>query len=793
MRHHFWLPVLLTLLIGIPAGVRAGAAEQPTDQQNATTTAETVGERIKAARKEIAELKGEDRQRAFWRVVGAEQLQRLGRLNEALAVAGGQRPPGWTVLTAGDLGLILSRSDDGVRLLSLCDSAADQEFLLPSPLPLFTLTLRDAEKKQELRLAADGGWNEVEVVSAKPDEGIEIRWGRPGQEGLDDLRVTARATPDRPAGAIRWKLEVTSESKSWIVRRVVFPQIAVAELGPQAEVFFPRGPGEVQRGLWQRPLRYQGTYPNGWTTMQLMAVYDRQRNTGLYFAVHDPRSSTKDISLESRPSEKSVVLSFDHPAENMDTAGNDFALSGEAVWRLLRGDWFDAASIYGDWVRGQAGWFPKLSAQGRSDTPMWMRELPVWVMTGGAPGQCVPAVEEFAKFMGVPVGFHWYNWHQIPFDNDYPHYFPAKEGFAEGVRRLQAAGVYVMPYINGRLWDTRDQGEKDFEFARLALPAATKDEDGQPCVETYGSKETDGSSVRLAAMCPATELWRQRVRQIVLRLFDECGVKAVYIDQVAAAQPRLCFDKGHGHPTGGGRWWTEAYGRLLEPIRQAMPEDRMLTTECNAEPYVKWFDGYLTWHWQHDGQVPAFPAVYGGAIQMFGRAYRGGQTKDLALRMKAGQQLVFGEQIGWFDPAVVREKENAEFLRQVVRLRWQLRRYFYAGRMARPPKLQGEIPKVRADWQWSGEWWVTTDAVLSGAWRLPEEKRCAVLLVNVSDRPMTVRLDLDAGDYGLLGAEARLTRIGPEGAGESLTVARVSQQELAIPPRTAWAWELGPP
>ena len=126
----------------------------------------------------------------------------------------------------------------------------------------------------------------------------------------------------------------------------------------------------------------------------------------------------------------------------------------------------------------------------------------------------------------------------------------------------------------------------------------------------------------------------------------------------------------------------------------------MLTTECNAEPFLRWFDGYLTWHWQYDGQVPAFPAVYGGAIQMFGRAYRGGDTRDLALRMKSGQQLVFGEQIGWIDPSVVDQPENAEFLRQVVRLRWQLRRYFYAGEMLRPPRLTGDIPTVRADWQW---------------------------------------------------------------------------------------------
>jgi hypothetical protein len=156
--------------------------------------------------------------------------------------------------------------------------------------------------------------------------------------------------------------------------------------------------------------------------------------------------------------------------------------------------------------------------------------------------------------------------------------------------------------------------------------------------------------VKLAAMCPATALWQNQVRDIVLRLFNDCGVSGVYIDQIAAAAPRLCFDASHGHDLGGGHWWTEGYWKLLSAIRAAKPAACMITTECNAEPYIKWFDGYLTWHWQEQNMVPAFSAVYGGALQMFGRAYRGGPSQDLAHRMKAGQQLVFGEQIGWFGP-----------------------------------------------------------------------------------------------------------------------------------------------
>jgi hypothetical protein len=190
--------------------------------------------------------------------------------------------------------------------------------------------------------------------------------------------------------------------------------------------------------------------------------------------------------------------------------------------------------------------------------------------------------------------------------------------------------------------------------------------------------------------------------------------------------------------------------------------------------------------------VPAFPAVYGGAIQMFGRAYQGGETKDLALRMKAGQQFVFGEQIGWFDADVIGNPQNADFLRQVVGTRWQLRRYFYAGEMARPPKLQGSIPKVRADWQWDNPGWVTTDALLAGAWTLPNERRCVVLLANVGDQPVTATVQLDAAAYGLPGKQVRVTTITRSGRGESFQSPPAVRREVTVPARSALAWELTP-
>jgi hypothetical protein len=363
------------------------------------------------------------------------------------------------------------------------------------------------------------------------------------------------------------------------------------------------------------------------------------------------------------------------------------------------------------------------------------------------------------------------------------------------VTELKKAGVYVMPYINGRLWDTRDKGAKDWQFTQAALPAATKDEAGSPYAESYGSKETDGSSVKLAVMCPSTPLWQGRVRDIVLQLFDGYGLNGVYIDQIAAAQPRLCFDASHNHPLGGGHWWTEGYWKMLDVIRAAKPSNCMLTTECNAEPYIRWFDGYLTWHWQEQNMVPAFPTVYGGAIQMFGRAYRGGPSQDLANRMKAGQQLVFGEQIGWFDPDIIKRPDCGEFLRDCIMLRWQLKKYFYAGQMARPPRLIGEVPTVTADWQWHGEWPITTDAIMTSAWQLPNEKKIVFLFVNVSDHFFSTLIEFGpalalAKEYGFLDRVLQVRTITSSGPQDTFSIKASDQPKIEFAPRSVFAWEI---
>lgn len=435
-----------------------------------------------------------------------------------------------------------------------------------------------------------------------------------------------------------------------------------------------------------------------------------------------------------------------------------------------------------DWVRREASWFPrdKMGPEGRTDTPRWMKELSLWAIGSDAPDKMPEALRKFQEPLGVPAGLHWYNWHKIPFDNDYPHYFPVKDGFKSAVSEIQSGGdLFVMPYINGRLWDSRDRETEDWLFTEEALPGVTKKEDGTPYFETYRSKEKDGSKVSLGVMCPSSAVWVAKQRELIARLTrpsdgkpgdeGDMGVKGVYVDQVAAASPALCFDESHDHPSAGGTWWVLAYRKMFERIRSELPEGAMLTTECNAEPFIDLFDGYLTWHFQHDGEVPAFAAVYGGAVQMFGRAYGGGPDMVVSARMKMAESFVFGEQIGWISPHVVNDPARYDFLGKVVALRYKFRDYFYGGEMARPPKLLGDMPTVTADWHFSGRPTIVTLAVVqTGAWRKPAERSVILMFANFSDKTQENRLQVDPAEWGFESGKIKIVRHNPDGSEQKL-------------------------
>ncbi len=599
----------------------------------------------------------------------------------------------------------------------------------------FAVTLRG--EKGTRTVTGESG--ELAIECTAREGRLEVR-GR-SRDGLAVL-----LTIERGREGILFSFAVEALPAGETVMEAAFPSLALGASDADGGVLcYPQVSGRLARTPFDRAFAVEGTYPSGWWSMQFCAWYDACGV--LYAAVEDPSAATKDLVF--RGLGNAVLFESRWPAPDAGKPGNVFALPGRVRLMGCTGDWFDAAQAYRRWAVAEAPW---MRARARP-SPAWVEDVAVWALASGTAEQVAKPVAEFAKYMGVPTAVHWYNWHVIPFDTDYPHYFPAKDGFVAGVKELQSHGVRVMPYINGRLWDT---GLADFTGEVRA--AATCDAKGEPFIEEYGSGR------KLAPMCPTTPLWRAKVTEIVTRLLGpECGLDAVYIDQIAAAQPRLCANAAHGHPLVGGSWWVGGgYRPMLEKLRAAIGPERVLTTECNAEPYIDLFDAYLTWHFQYADSVPAFAAVYGGAIQLFGRAYRGGPTGALALRMKAGQSLVFGEQIGWIGPESVGDPANGPFLRRMARLRYHLRDFLAKGTMARPPRFREALPQVTADWQWSGVWPVSGPAIESGAWRA-RDGRVACLFVNVTDERRKATWEFQPELLELGGTKFTASRVTEDG------------------------------
>lgn len=630
------------------------------------------------------------------------------------------------LLASDELGVAVR----GGMLTSLYDLGAQRE-LLGAAVPLWQATLRtDDRRLLDYRPDGAAAAQPAELTRATMLQHSHQGSLRDGQRSVPGPRVTTTLQLGGPRLRLHIDIDNDTPYSLWNVRT---PELALPPLGGDGRddaVLYPFRCGVLRENPTVTGVQYGSRYPSGAAVMQFSAMYDAAG--GVYLGIHDPEASCKEPRVQGPDADNRIAMWYEWPMPDMGKPGNDWRQPGETVIELFRGDWYDASLIYRDWVAAEAPWWP---ARSERRTPEWMPELCVWALPNGhayEPDNVVARVKRFAEFMDVPTAIHWYTWHEIPFDTYYPHYNPTKPRMAEGVAELQAAGVRVMPYINGRLWDSRLD-----DFKEAAIASACWTEEGRPYIEEYGN------GVPNAPMDPTTELWQRTVRETVLWLQDEVGVDGVYIDQIGAAAPVLQFNPNVAHPLGGGSWWTvDGYWPLLARLRAEMGDDKFITTEDNADCYAHLMDGFLAWAWQSDGMVPAFSAVYAGQIAMFGRA---GNGDDLARRMKAAQSLVFGEQLGWWDPGVV-EQPAGVLLRECARMRHELIEFLAHGTMLRPPVL-GDMPEVTADWAFGGPSQVTFGVVQTGAWRAPDG-RVAIILANCGDEEVTTTVEFDRADYG---------------------------------------------
>jgi len=354
----------------------------------------------------------------------------------------------------------------------------------------------------------------------------------------------------------------------------------------------------------------------------------------------------------------------------------------------------------------------------------------MWLRPADATPEMMESVRKALKYFGKGVGLHWYYWHHLPFDTNYPDYFPAQPGFKEMIRESQRLGAYVTPYINGRLWDTANHTYKELDGAA----ASCRKPDGSLYTEVYSSK------VLNTVTCPSSPIWKNVLTDLNKRILKELGTDGVYMDQIGCAASQPCYAGNHSHAKGGGGWWPDAYRSMLTDMRRDIyGKNDAMTTEENVECYMDLFDMMLVVNSPHASymkMVPLFPLVYSDRCVYSGFTYIPWKLNDGSFLYITMKSLLWGSQLGWVNPELIMRPENgteAAFLKTLAQFRKGQHDLFLGGHFVSEFAPGGDNPEILIpNFQ-------TTKAVMGAEWLTVDGKK-ALLLVNMSgqDRAVTI-------------------------------------------------------
>ena len=438
----------------------------------------------------------------------------------------------------------------------------------------------------------------------------------------------------------------------------------VAGINPQAAggtgdwIVVPSGFGVAQANpLEALPKGYEMHYPNSDATFQAMMYYFNSSDetgvangAGLSMQMRDALGSNKHLFVRTYPTSRSIGLAVTVYPIN---SGQDLSQQCEPGEPLIpyalslgvfAGDWVDGIATYGSWARREAAWTQRGPIASRSDVPSWLQSINFWMNSGwqdvdifnrtqGDPAVVLEHLRTMLPILDLPspVGFHWYEWDTILFDTGYPDYFPPKDGFVDALSALYAqfgSRLKIAPYINGRIFDVAAKSwvaDGAESFAAKIVQAGWEQSNYSLYEESYGSGAT------FAVMCPATHYWQSKLNSIAAGLIG-MGIDGLYIDQIAAAETKPCFDASHDHTLGDGRSWITGNNAMLTAVGAtiggAAGNGSFIVTESNAEPFMAHVHVYLSlaafWVNQAGSTkrlVPVFPHIYGGLYTAMGAEY----------------------------------------------------------------------------------------------------------------------------------------------------------------------------
>lgn len=551
--------------------------------------------------------------------------------------------------------------------------------------------------------------------------------------GIDDekdvLDVTATV---RLLGknAVSWELSVVNRSTKWALFETMYPHLNEVVGEGEADFLVPA------QGLGARLYKNHRSedylpgsdinYP-GW--FQLSMAFMKQ-GKGLFVAPFDSKCRIKRLRIE-----KNHDICYPTVVENAGLVGK--AAEGpryRVVTAAFAGDWVAAAKLYRKWALRQK-WARKGPLWTRADAPKKLCGIHTWAVVETDAAYVSRRIRNLqALYPDAHMGAEWTKWGFCPFDTHYPDLLPTRPGVKETMEEGTKIGFPLMPYFNGRLWDT-------------TIPSWSEGKTYCCLGETGGADyltEKYGDVV-FGVMCPACPGWQKFFSQYLLRVFDEMKFGAVYLDQITCSRPRPCFNPEHGHPVGGGTWWADGERAVLKPVHAAFAAKNVpITSEGAGEYLMDVVDGYELASCPMSVDVPFYTCVYGGYANYFATEIHRDADFELYWTIIA-RATAWGIAPGLCGDLPFRpgKEEYGKALEYCGKFRERAKDFLVYGHFDDDVHFDVEPAMMKKTWidcvvkgehEYSGEF----PEVMGAVWKNFDDSRTAVILANLSDKKQKV-------------------------------------------------------
>ncbi len=602
-------------------------------------------------------------------------------------------------------------------------------------------------------------------------------------ENMNNLNVKAEISLDKNDSFSYWNISVNGFDNA-IISNVVFPRIEGIKDMENEELVIPTWMGSLMKDpravLSGGNGRMEWRYP-GSLSSQVIAVYNADKN-GFYASCNDSLSYAKNFSLNLDTLNTLVYEMINYPSFS-NPKSDTYTPNYKGVIGSFEGDWIDVANIYSKFALNQK--WAKESRFKNGLTPSWLEKTALWVWNRGKSANVLEPAIELKQALGLPVNVLWHWWHNCSYDDNFPEYLPPREGkqpFIHAVRSAQDAGVNSIVYMNAIQWGEATEGWKSGEVK----PYTVKDINGNERSHVFNIF----SGKALINMCIGTKFWRDHYSSLCDSVVNIYETNGVYMDQTCLSV--MCYDKSHNHDIGGGNYWVENSGKLINQIRSKDfgVKKPIFTGEGSSENWLPHLDAFLTLQASKERYagigntetIPFFHAVFHQYGITFGsysslvtppydelwpKKYAPSNTEqpldemfNKQFLMEQAKSFVWGMQptIANYHSFLASERrEEIDYLTEIVKTRYNALDYLLYGEFCRNPdlKIPRENIKISKLSIYAGktEESVTTfeknvPSLYVGTWKA-KNGNIAVALASISDEVIPVDFTIDPEKYNI--------------------------------------------